>query len=514
MSRPFDYDEEEAEHGRRIEWEQSEDSGLLGSSGSSRKQSSSDADLTTLRAEEGEDLAGSRRSSASSFDKHIRGSEDFDIEEGLLNDYREPGTTSLGANENLEALARQEGKSSLKMAFMNMANSIIGAGIIGQPYAVRQSGLVGGILLLLGLTAVIDWTIRLLVVNAKLSGTDTFQATVSKCFGKPGLITISVAQGLFALGGSMAFCVIIGDTIPHVINAIFPSLHTIPVVGILAQRNTIIIIVTLGISYPLALNRNIAKLAKASALALVSMVIIVLTVVIRGPSVDTDKGKFSASLLTVNFGGIFQGISVISFAFVCHHNSLLIFDSLKTPTMDRFAKVTHWSTTVSMVMCMLMGIGGFLVFKDETKGNILNNFPASDTMANIARFCFGFNMLTTLPLEIFVCREVLLNYFYPNAEYSVKRHFVSTTALILISMVVSLFTCNLGAILELVGASTASVMAYVLPPMCYLKLTKKTLPEKLPSYCCIVFGITVMILSSAQTIVKLIQGGDEKHCSI
>jgi hypothetical protein len=29
-----------------------------------------------------------------------------------------------------------------------------------------------------------------------------------------------------------------------------------------------------------------------------------------------------------------------------------------------------------------------------------------DTIINVARFCFGLNMFTTLPLELFVCREV------------------------------------------------------------------------------------------------------------
>lgn len=38
----------------------------------------------------------------------------------------------------------QTGFSTMKMAFMNMANSILGAGIIGQPYAFRNSGLIGG----------------------------------------------------------------------------------------------------------------------------------------------------------------------------------------------------------------------------------------------------------------------------------------------------------------------------------------------------------------------------------
>lgn len=87
-------------------------------------------------------------------------------------------------------------RSGMRSAFMNMANSIIGAGIIGQPYAFRNAGLVTGTALLIGLTLVVDWTIRLIVINSKLSGTDSFQATVQHCFGKSGLVAISLAQWL------------------------------------------------------------------------------------------------------------------------------------------------------------------------------------------------------------------------------------------------------------------------------------------------------------------------------
>lgn len=69
-----------------------------------------------------------------------------------------------------------------------------GAGIIGQPYAFRNAGLLTGTLLLIGLTITVDWTIQLIVINSKLSGTDSFQATVEHCFGKSGLVAISLAQ--------------------------------------------------------------------------------------------------------------------------------------------------------------------------------------------------------------------------------------------------------------------------------------------------------------------------------
>jgi sodium-coupled neutral amino acid transporter 11 len=150
-------------------------------------------------------------------------------------------------------------KSGMKSAFMNMANSIIGAGIIGQPYAFRQAGLLTGIILLITLTITVDWTIRLIVINSKLSGSNSFQGTVQHCFGRTGLIAISAAQWAFAFGGMVAFGIIVGDSIPHVLVAVWPRLPEVPVLGLLANRRAVIVILTLGISYPLSLYRDIAK---------------------------------------------------------------------------------------------------------------------------------------------------------------------------------------------------------------------------------------------------------------
>jgi sodium-coupled neutral amino acid transporter 11 len=178
----------------------------------------------------------------------------------LLTDIEAPSVTFATSDffpeDHLES-ARP--RSGLRNAFMNMANSIIGAGIIGQPYAFRQAGLLMGVILLVTLTCTVDWTIRLIVVNSKLSGADSFQSTVEFCFGRTGLIAISIAQWAFAFGGMIAFCVIVGDTIPHVMSAIFPSLEDMPFLWLLTDRRAVIVIFVIGISYPLSLYRDIAK---------------------------------------------------------------------------------------------------------------------------------------------------------------------------------------------------------------------------------------------------------------
>jgi solute carrier family 38 (sodium-coupled neutral amino acid transporter), member 11 len=212
--------------------------------------------------------------------------EDFMVEDGrrsstgqrapLLTDIEAPSVTlanDIDANPE-DYLESARPKSGIKSAFMNMANSIIGAGIIGQPYAFKQAGLLTGVILLITLTITVDWTIRLIVTNSKLSGANSFQATMEKCFGKSGLIAISIAQWAFAFGGMVAFCIIIGDTIPRVLASAFPSLATTSVLWLLTDRRAIIVLVVLGISYPLSLYRDIAMVCPPEILCFVDADII------------------------------------------------------------------------------------------------------------------------------------------------------------------------------------------------------------------------------------------------
>ena len=110
---------------------------------------------------EGEDYFGGRRSSTAQRAPLLTGIEAPSV------------TTALEINTN-DLLENARPKSGLNSAFMNMANSIIGAGIIGmdllgskrywayqhgtgQPYAFRQAGMATGVVLLVALTVVVGY---------------------------------------------------------------------------------------------------------------------------------------------------------------------------------------------------------------------------------------------------------------------------------------------------------------------------------------------------------------------
>ncbi|KAG8907937.1 hypothetical protein FRB99_001445 [Tulasnella sp. 403] len=389
--------------------------------------------------------------------------------------------------------ARRHAGGGLLDSVANMANSILGA--------------------------VTDWTIMLIVKNAKLSGRSSYIEIMEHCFGPSGKAFVSLFQFAFAFGGMCAFGIIIGDTIPHVIRSIFPSLATTPILSIFTNRQFIIGFCTICISYPLSLYRDIHKLSRASGFALIGMLIIVGSVVFEGPHANSSLKGDPSQKFTIIEPRIFEAIGVISFAFVCHHNSLLIYGSLNTPTLDRFAKVTHISTFISLVCCLLMAISAYVVFTDKTQGNILNNFSPTDPLINVARFCFGLNMFTTLPLELFVCREVIEQYFFSHESFNQQRHILFTTSILFSSIFISMITCDLGVMMELTGGMSATALAFIFPAVCYIKLSDPhagwSSRTKLPAYACASFGVVVLVLSVCLALSKVWtsqDGGASKIC--
>lgn len=114
-------------------------------------------------------------------------------------------------------------------------------------------------------------------------------------------------------------------------------------------------------------------------------------------------------------------------------------------------------------------------------------------------------MLATLPLEAFVCRSVMTTFYFPDEPYNVGRHLIFTTSLVVTSVVMALVTCDLGSVLELIGATSACALAYILPPLCFIKLSSQGWKSKIPAFLCIIFGVSVMCISVLQATMKIIK---------
>ncbi|XP_077583932.1 putative sodium-coupled neutral amino acid transporter 11 [Stigmatopora nigra] len=396
-----------------------------------------------------------------------------------------------------------EARSSTISACFNFVNSIIGSGVIGLPYALNQAGLPCGLLLLILVAFITDYTIILLIKGGNLSGTNSYQALVQSAFGIPGFFVLSVLQFLYPFIAMISYNITTGDTLTKVF-------QRIPGVGpdhIFADRRFVIVITTVLCTLPLSLFRNIGKLGKVSLLSMVLTVVILIIVIIRAATLGPQISPTEDAWVFGKWNAV-QAVGIMSFAFICHHNSFLIYGSLEQPTLTNWTRVTHISVGSALIISAVFALSGYVTFKGYTQGDIFENYCKDDNLATFGRFCFGLSIITTFPLECFVTREVISNSIC-GRELSKVEHMSITVIIVGVCTAISLSYDCLGVVLELNGALSATPLIFIIPAACFLKLSsgcwyhyKNLIPTLL-----IVLGLFVMITGLTMT------GLNQQDCS-
>ncbi|XP_060784795.1 putative sodium-coupled neutral amino acid transporter 11 [Neoarius graeffei] len=355
--------------------------------------------------------------------------------------------------------------SSRSYASFNFINSIIGSGLIGLPFAMAQAGLPLGLLLLFLVAFITDYSIILLIKGGNLSGTHSYQSLVHSTFGFVGYLILSVLQFLYPFIAMISYNIITGDTMTKVF-------QIIPGVGpdhILAERHFVILASTILFTIPLSLYRDMAKLGKVSLLSMLLTLAIIVIVAVRavtlGPQIPPSEDAWVFAQWTA-----IQAVGIMSFAFICHHNTFVIYGSLKEPTLSNWSQITHVSVGSAALVSLLFAATGYATFTGYTQGDIFENYCKYDNLATFGRFCYGLSIITTFPLECFVTREVVSNIFF-NGLLSNTAHIVVTLVIILVVTAISLSYDCLGLVLELNGVLCATPLIFIFPSACFLKLS-------------------------------------------
>ncbi|XP_058478551.1 putative sodium-coupled neutral amino acid transporter 11 [Solea solea] len=386
-------------------------------------------------------------------------------------------------------------RSSTISATFNFINSIIGSGTIGLPYALNQAGLPFGLLLLTAVGLITDYSIILLIKGGNLSGTNSYQSLVQSTFGFSGFLILSGLQFLYPFIAMISYNITTGDTLTKVF-------QRIPGVGpdhILAERHFVILLSTVVFTLPLSLHRNIERLGKVSLLSMVLTLAILVIVVVRAATFGGQILPTENAWAFAKWNAI-QAVGVMSFAFICHHNSFLIYGSLKQPTLANWSQVTHVSVGSSLIISAVFAVAGYTTFTGYTQGDIFENYCRDDNLATVGRFFFGLSIMTTYPLECFVTREVVATVIC-SRDLSKFEHAAITVLIVAVCTSISLVYNCLGVVLELNGVLSATPLIFIIPSACFLKLSpgRWFQGENLISTILIIIGLFVMITGLTMT---------------
>jgi sodium-coupled neutral amino acid transporter 11 len=385
-------------------------------------------------------------------------------------------------------------KTGIFGASSNLVNAIVGAGIIGIPYAIRESGFVIGLLLLVLVSYFTDKSLRMIVNLAsfhpvlKNLGVLTFEDLMSIPFGRWGSRFILASMFILAYGAMVAYLLIVKDTIPTVFG----------LGNSFVEREVVMTVCSLVIMVPLSMLRDISQLAFTSLLSVIADVVLIVIVLIHAPVKESvsDAGGFGQVLKDnwVN-GRVFIGLGVLSTAMACQHSAFLISGSLEDPTADRWAKVTHRSLFTAGGLSALLGVFGYLGYLSGTRGDILLNMDEDSSAVNGARTLLAITMFFTYPMESFVARHVIVQLFFSgnmdntsvgqNGEQVPERKTCGclgrrekvTFLLYLAVLVPALIVDDLGPVLSLTGSLGASCIAYIAPGLVYLGMNGEAFLE-------------------------------------
>jgi len=234
---------------------------------------------------------------------------------------------------------------------------------------------------------------------------------------------------------------------------------------------------------PLCSMRDLASLRFVSALSMVLMFLLALVLLHRtfypfdpvGSPPRPGVPPFAHRRLTLAWNhSAFSGIPIITFAFSCHVCIFPIYNSLECPSPGRMCKVIAGALGLCASVYACVAVLGHSLFGDSLCPNLLNNFAAADPLVGAVRLAFTFAITTTYPFALYAARRSLDMLLFPAAAskgFSAARFMAETLALVTLTLCLAILAPGVRIVFALSGAVFATMIAFVMPTMCYVRLS-------------------------------------------
>ncbi|NXA98335.1 S38A4 protein, partial [Melanocharis versteri] len=194
-------------------------------------------------------------------------------------------------------------------------------------------------------------------------------------------------------------------------------------------------------------------------------------------------------------------IPILAFAFVCHPEVLPIYSELKDRSRKRMQNVSNVSITGMLVMYLLAALFGYLTFYGEVEDELLHTYTkvyTFDTLLLSVRLAVLVAVTLTVPLVLFPIRSSVSALLFPKRPFSWIRHFLIAAVILAFNNLLVIFVPTIKDIFGFIGASSATMLIFILPGAFYLRIVKKEplrSPQKIGALIFLIVGIIFMIVS-------------------
>ena len=163
----------------------------------------------------------------------------------------------------------------------------------------------------------------------------------------------------------------------------------------------------------------------------------------------------------------------ITFSFICHAQVIPIFAELKSQNANQMKKVAATSIGCCFTLYLTASLFGYLTFFNYVQSELLMSYNHSDptnALTLIVRICLIFGVTLTIPIGHFTIRSSLLQIIRPGRPFSWVWHIGTMMAIVGVCVVLVIMVPDIRDIFGYVGATSSSMLLFILPALFYLKL--------------------------------------------
>ncbi|KAG8703407.1 hypothetical protein FRC08_002857 [Ceratobasidium sp. 394] len=398
----------------------------------------------------------------------------------------------------------EDGHATIVSCVGNLANTIIGSGMLTFPLVMASGGIIPGALTCITsgcIGALGLWMLSRCATRTPHRRSSFF--AVSKITFPSAAVFFDAAIAIKCFGVSISYLIIIKGLMPAVVRS-FYHVFTAPDVNPpwWLVSGHVWIFIFLAFLAPLCFLHRLDSLRHTSYIALFSvfyLVGIVIFCYFFPPKGIIEPGEIHLIHIDKSFVTTFP---VQVFAFTCAQNLFPLYNELRSNTQARMNLVIFSSIFSAAGTYEIIALFGYLTFGSKVGPNIIAMYPSTTLFIAIGQFAIVVMVMFSYPLQVHPCRGCLDKVFHgghkhvqvsanqdatadeddeeviaealdphgAHGQMTMARHVALTVGIVGCGFAIAYFVDDLQLVLSFVGSTGSTTISFILPGLFYFKL--------------------------------------------
>ncbi|KAF9172674.1 hypothetical protein BGX21_004969 [Mortierella sp. AD011] len=358
-----------------------------------------------------------------------------------------------------------EGKATNFQAYVNIVSVLAGAGTLGLPAALRDSGWVGLCILALACGMAI-YSNQKLIQCLYYDGRNRLREypdVAHAAFGVAGRVVVTFFYNSIALGGPVLYLILTGTNIHDLTTQ----------VGCNVTLKEWIIIAAAVMVVPIIVTKTMREVAFLSIFGALSTTIVVIIVMIAA---IVNSGDARAAGPIHHDVAIPRNLPLALATFAFSYGGNVVFPHVEESMKNKKAwnKLVFLGIMTVTVLYFLCSISGYAVYGTTVDSPIYMNLPRG-AIRTISTIIITLHVLLAIPLFLTTFNlQIEAALKYEERGWTEKKQFICRAVTRTISMVIvatiAVFVPYFGELMSLLGALSDGMLTFVFPVVFYLKL--------------------------------------------